>query len=121
MASMPHEYEEFRERLEATWEHLQVGDVEFGLGEKRDEFGITVRDGPFVSEMGLVGSGLQAWIQTLWYLTRIAPRSTVVLEEPDIYLHADLQRKILKLLAIGPFTQTMIATHSPDMISAVAA
>jgi hypothetical protein len=121
MDSMPDEYEAFRDRLEATWDHLQIGDVEFGLGEKRDEFGITVRDGPFVSEMGLVGSGLQAWIQTLWYLTRISPRSTIVLDEPDIYLHADLQRKLLKLLASGPFSQTIIATHSLEMISAVAA
>jgi predicted ATP-dependent endonuclease of OLD family len=121
MAAMPDEFEAFKERLEATWDHLQVDDVEFGLGEKRDEFGISIRDGPFVSEMGLVGSGLQAWIQTLWFLTRISPRSTIVLDEPDIYLHADLQRKLLKLLASGDYLQTIIATHSLEMISAVAA
>jgi predicted ATP-dependent endonuclease of OLD family len=121
MSSMPDQYDEFRDRLEATWEHLQLGEIEYGLGEKRDEFGITVRDGPFVSEMGLVGSGLQAWIQTIWFLSRISPRSTIVLDEPDIYLHADLQRKLIKLLASGDYVQTIIATHSLEMISAVAA
>jgi hypothetical protein len=121
MAALPDEFEAFRQKLEATWEHLQIGDVEFGLGEKRDEFGVTVRDGPFVSEMGLVGSGLQAWIQTLWFLARVSPQSTLVLDEPDIYLHADLQRKLVRLLASGDYSQTVIATHSLEMISAVPA
>ena len=121
MAGDEENFAAFRAKLEETWGHLQVSDVEFGLGEKRDEWAITIRDGPFVSEMGLVGSGLQAWIQTLWFLARVPSRSTIVLDEPDIYLHADLQRKLLKLLASGNYLQTIIATHSLEMISAVAA
>jgi hypothetical protein len=121
MAADEENFAAFRTKLEETWDHLQISDVEYGLGEKRDEWAVTVRDGPFVSEMGLVGSGLQAWIQTLWFLARVSSRSTIVLDEPDIYLHADLQRKLLKLLASGSYLQTIIATHSLEMISAVAA
>lgn len=121
MAEMPDAFEIFRQKLEETWDHLQVGNVEYGLGEKSDEFGITIRDGPFVSEMGVVGSGLQAWIQTLWFLARVPSRATIVLDEPDIYLHADLQRKLVKLLAEDGAFQTIIATHSLEMISSVSA
>jgi predicted ATPase len=122
MAEMPAEYERFKAQLEATWDHvLQVGPVEYGLGEKADEYGVTIRDGPFVSEMGLVGSGLQAWIQTLWFLSRVSFDSTIVLDEPDIYLHADLQRKLIQILAGGGSSQTVIATHSLEMISSVSA
>jgi hypothetical protein len=121
MAADEKHFAAFRAKLEETWDHLQISDLEFGVGDKRDEWAITIREGPFVSEMGLVGSGLQAWIQTLWFLARVPSRSTIVLDEPDIYLHADLQRKLVKLLAGGDYLQTIIATHSLEMISAVAA
>jgi len=119
MAAMPDAFLKFRTKLEETWDHLQVGDVEFGLGEKQDEYGITIRDGPFVSEMGVVGSGLQAWIQTLWFLSRSPTRATIVLDEPDVYLHADLQRKLIKILTEDGASQTIVATHSLEMISSV--
>ncbi|WP_340317594.1 ATP-dependent nuclease [Rhizorhabdus argentea] len=119
MSEMPQEYVYFRNLLEETWPQLQVGDIEYGLGEKRDQFGITIREGPFVSEVGLVGSGLQAWIQTLWFLSRVDKDSTIVLDEPDVYLHADLQRKLIKVLDNQNYRQVLVATHSLEMISSV--
>jgi hypothetical protein len=69
--------------------------------------------------MALVGSGLQAWIQTLWFLSRVEAKSVVVLDEPDVYLHADLQKKLIKVLAAEGYTQTIVATHSLELISDV--
>ena len=119
MAEMPDEFAVFRSYVQETWDHLLIGDIEYGVGDKKDEFGITVRDGPFVSELGLVGSGLQAWVQTLWFLSRTTENSTIILDEPDVYLHADLQRKLIQILAKDAFRQTIVATHSLEMISAV--
>ncbi|HEV2079204.1 MAG TPA: AAA family ATPase [Allosphingosinicella sp.] len=91
----------------------------FGLGEGQNHYGLTIRDGPFVSEMALVGSGLQAWIQTTWFLARVDPNSIVILDEPDVFLHADLQKKLIKLLSAERYRQTVVATHSLEMIADV--
>lgn len=120
MADMPIEFDRFKELLTETWvPKLQVGSVEYGLGEKQNHYGLTIRDGPFVSEMSLVGSGLQAWIQTLWFLSRVEKDAVVVLDEPDVYLHADLQKKLIKILAAEGYKQTIVATHSLEMIADV--
>ena len=44
---------------------------------------------------------------------------TIVLDEPDVFLHADVQRKLLKLLSNEKFRQVIVATHSIDIISDV--
>lgn len=120
MADMPEEFARFQELLVNTWSsNLKVGDIEYGLGENKNNYGVTIRDGPFVSEMALVGSGLQAWIQTIWFLSRVDADSIVVLDEPDVYLHADLQRKLIKLLSAESYRQTIVATHSMEMIADV--
>ena len=120
MAEFPSEFKVFTEMLHDTWPNLQVSSLESGLGEHQNQYGLNLRDGPFVSEVALVGSGLQAWIQTLWFLSRVDEESTVVLDEPDVYLHADLQRKLVKILSAERYRQTIVATHSMEMISDVA-
>jgi hypothetical protein len=42
----------------------------------------------------------------------------VILDEPDVYMHADLQRRLIKLVKDG-FKQVMIATHSVEIMSEV--
>jgi energy-coupling factor transporter ATP-binding protein EcfA2 len=109
----------FREVAEESWQSLQIRDIELITSERGQEYRLPVRDGPFVSEVGQQGSGLQAWLQTLWFLTTTPKRATLVLDEPDVYLHADLQRKLLKILGSSGINQVVVATHSVEMISDV--
>lgn len=121
MMDMPVEFERFKDLLTETWStSLQVGNIECGTGKSQSHYSLTIRDGPFVSEMALVGSGLQAWIQTTWFLARVGSGSIIILDEPDVYLHADLQKKLIKLLAAERYHQTIVATHSLEMIADVA-
>lgn len=121
MNDMPEEFSRFKELLTQSWStNLQVGELEYRAGERQNHFALTIRDGPFVSEMALVGSGLQAWIQTMWFLARVGSNSIIVLDEPDVYLHADLQKKLIKLLAAEGYHQIIVATHSLEMIADVA-
>lgn len=120
MADMPSEFSRFKELLTESWStSLQVGEIEYGAGERQNHYALTIRDGPFVSEMALVGSGLQAWIQTTWFLARVGSGAIIILDEPDVYLHADLQKKLIKLLAAESYRQTIVATHSLEMIADV--
>lgn len=67
---------------------------------------------------GWMGHGLQMWLQTMWFLARSSQNSTVILDEPDVYMHADLQRKLIRFLKKN-FNQVILATHSIEIISEV--
>lgn len=65
-----------------------------------------------------MGSGLQMWLQIVWFISRCPAGSTIVLDEPDVYMHPDLQQKIFKIVQ-KKFRQSIIATHSVEIISLV--
>lgn len=62
------------------------------------------------------GFGFQVWLQMITQIMRGTPGSVLVLDEPDIYLHSDLQRKLLRLVK-EKFGQSFIATHSTEIIN----
>ncbi|MHB1774084.1 MAG: AAA family ATPase [Acidimicrobiales bacterium] len=65
-----------------------------------------------------MGHGLQMWLQVMWFLAHNSDTPTIVLDEPDVYMHADLQRKLVRLLK-GSGQQIMIATHSVEIMAEV--
>ncbi len=62
------------------------------------------------------GFGFQVWLQVLTHLLRGTANSILVIDEPDIYLHPDLQRKLPHLVN-GRFPQFFMATHSVEIIN----
>lgn len=111
-------YRDFVRLSENSWKNLQIRSFE-GVREKPgSDLSLLVRDGRFVAEVGWVGHGLQAWLQIMWFLSRIPTDSTVILDEPDLYLHADMQRKLIRLLK-NRHTQVIVATHSIEIMSEV--
>lgn len=104
----------FREIAEDGWRHLQIQDLERGPENLR----LMVRDDDFVAEAGLMGHGLQIWLQTAFFLARTEGDAIVALDEPDIYLHADVQRRLMRRLRAG-FSQVIVASHSVEMMAEV--
>jgi energy-coupling factor transporter ATP-binding protein EcfA2 len=86
--------------------------------EKRGRISLVIRDGDFSAEVAWMGHGLQMWLQTMWFLTRNIRSAVLILDEPDVYLHADLQRKLARML-LADSRQVIIATHSPEIIAEV--
>jgi predicted ATP-dependent endonuclease of OLD family len=69
-----------------------------------------------VGEVSMMGHGLQMWLQTMWFLTHAHESSTVILDEPDVYMHPDLQRRLIRFLR-GRFAQVVLTTHSVEIMS----
>jgi ABC-type multidrug transport system ATPase subunit len=68
-------------------------------------------------ELFWAGFGFQVWCQLLTHLDRGREDSILVVDEPEIYLHPDLQRKLFTILSsLGP--SIVMATHSAEIISA---
>lgn len=110
---------EFKKLAEMSWPGLEITGIETGGTLPGDSLSLLVRDGDFVSEVGWMGHGLQMWLQTMWFLSRSREKFTIILDEPDVYMHADLQRKLIRLVQ-GRHKQVIIATHSVEIMSEVA-
>ena len=108
-------FETFRTLAQDTWPGLRINE----LVHRYDEpLSLIVTDGDYAAEIGMMGSGLQMWLQIVWFVSRCPETATIVLDEPDVYMHPDLQRKILKMVQ-QRFNQIIIATHSVEIISGV--
>ena len=67
-------------------------------------------------EIYWAGDGIQIWFQVLFHLFRQATSEVVVLDEPDVFLHPDLQRRLVAILE-DTDQQTITATHSPEILA----
>jgi len=103
---------------ETTWGGLQIQELHISEDEEGLYLSLMVRDHSFVGEVSAMGHGLQMWLQVMWFLARNSDAPTIVLDEPDVYMHADLQRKLVRLLK-GSGQQIMIATHSVEIMAEV--
>ncbi len=92
----------------------------------------TVRDGnvwvdvyytdagsPVEKELYWAGDGLQIWLQLLFHIWRNRDAPILVLDEPDVFLHPDLQRRLVRVLEENP-QQAILASHAPEMTSEAA-
>lgn len=109
-------FKEFKTLAEETWHGLRIDPIHEEGTTDGTLLSLQVRDGDFVAEVGWMGHGLQMWLQTIWFLSRIPAESTVVLDEPDVYMHPDLQRKLFRLTS-GRFRQCIVATHSVEIMA----
>lgn len=66
-------------------------------------------------EIVWAGDGIQIWLQLLLHVFRLREREVVVLDEPDVFLHPDLQRRLVRLLD-SLDAQTITATHSSEVL-----
>lgn len=69
-------------------------------------------------EVQWAGFGFQVWMQIMTHVMRAGPQDVIVLDEPDVYLHPDLQRKLMKIIS-GMSEQYFVATHSSEIINSV--
>jgi hypothetical protein len=109
---LPGNFQDFRALAEQTWHGLRVGPVQ----EDGAKLSMLVTDGDFAAEVAWMGHGLQMWLQTIWFIAKTERESTVVLDEPDVYMHPDLQRKVYRIIK-ARFAQSIIATHSVEIMA----
>lgn len=108
-------FSKFKATVEASWPGITIAAPErFGFAPAKIEmfFSEDRRD----REVSWAGFGFQIWLQLLTHLITSESATTLVVDEPEIYLHPDLQRRFFELLrATGK--QIVLATHSAEIVN----
>ena len=115
----PELFKQFKDVAEETWPGLRIRELRTdGAAPNPVILSLLVDDFHFPAEIAWMGHGLQMWLQTMWFLTRAAEHETVILDEPDVYMHADLQRRLVRHIRAS-HQQVVIATHSSEIMAEV--
>ncbi|WP_420601853.1 ATP-dependent nuclease [Flagellimonas sp.] len=110
------DFVDFRELIKMTWPGLDISPPEVNYSSKDPTLDMFCPEERIPREIYWAGFGFQVWCQMLTFIIKNKNASLFLIDEPDIYLHSDLQRQLLGILkGLGP--DIVIATHSTELIS----
>ena len=112
---MHEHFEDFCDLFQRTWDSIRVAEFDAPEAKHEDELALMLREEGFVAEVSNFGHGLQMWLQIVWFLARTDSQSIVILDEPDVYMHPQQQRRMIELLR-GRFQQCILSTHAPGIL-----
>lgn len=110
----PEGFDEFANMVSQTWPGMEIGRPELtDLMSKR--LTMFCRENRISREIYWSGFGFQIWCQILAHISRGKNATVLVIDEPEIYLHPDIQRQLVGILRdIGP--DIVVASHSTEII-----
>lgn len=112
----PQKFEEFRKAISRTWPGMDIEFPTVDHSHGKARLIMFCLENRITREIFWSGFGFQVWCQMLTHLIQAGDRSLFLIDEPDIYLHSDLQRQLIGILRdLGP--DILIATHSTEMIT----
>lgn len=109
----PAGFDDFAQLVRETWPGMDIQRPErVPMSNKLRMFATEDR---IDRELSWSGFGFQIWCQLLTHISRSRGDTLLVIDEPEIYLHPDVQRQLLGILrSAGP--DVVLATHSTEMM-----
>jgi AAA domain, putative AbiEii toxin, Type IV TA system/AAA ATPase domain len=112
----PEHFDEFRTALLQTWPGMDIEPPEIDISYEKPRLHMYCPEQRIPRELFWAGFGFQVWCQMLTHIIQSKNVSLFLIDEPDIYLHSDLQRQLLGILRnLGP--DILLATHSTEIIT----
>ena len=109
-------FDEFRSAILETWPGMDIERPQIDISHGKARLYMFCPEERIPRELFWSGFGFQVWCQMLTYLIQSKEVSLFLIDEPDIYLHSELQRQLLVLLRnLGP--DILLATHSTEIIT----
>lgn len=112
----PENFEQFRDLIRSTWPGMDIEPPEIDVRGQKPILRMFCPEERYPREIFWAGFGFQVWCQMLTFMVRAKSDSLLIIDEPDIYLHSDLQRQLVSLLKEIQ-SDVLIATHSTEIIS----
>lgn len=112
----PEKFQEFRAALTQTWPGMDIEPPEIDTSHEKPRLHMFCPEERIPREIFWAGFGFQVWCQMLTHIIQGNDASIFLIDEPDIYLHSDLQRQLIGMLRnMGP--DILLATHSTEIIT----
>jgi hypothetical protein len=108
------EFASFSDLIARTWAKMKVNPPEHN--SNNNELSMFCEEGRLTRELYWLGFGFQIWCQLLTHLARARDSSLFIVDEPETYLHPDVQRQLVGLIREADVPVVM-ATHSTEIIS----
>jgi len=110
------DFDDFRELIHSTWPGMDINRPTPDFNQTPTILNMFCPEDRIPREIFWAGYGFQIWCQMLTYIIKNKEATLFIIDEPDIYLHSDLQRQLLGILKdLGP--DIVIATHSTEIIT----
>jgi hypothetical protein len=111
------DWDELEEHLLSVTPELRALSVRARPTDRAQELDVFYREpSGHERELTWAGDGLQIWLQAMFHLWRNRDANVIVLDEPDVFLHPELQRRLAQHLFALP-AQKILATHSVEVLA----
>lgn len=112
----PAGFEDLQSLVKKTWPGMDVIPPEVNSTHEKPRLELWCPEDRRPREIAWAGFGFQVWCQMLTHIVRWRQASIFLIDEPDIYLHSDLQRQLVGILRdLGP--DIVLATHSTEIVT----
>lgn len=111
----PELFPEFKKLVETTWPGISISSPAIH-GYAPAMLEMFCEEERRTREISWAGFGFQVWLQLLTHVLTAESATTLVVDEPEIYLHPDLQRRLFELLRVTG-KQIVLATHSAEIVN----
>lgn len=110
----PDGFSKFKALIEGTWPGMSIKSPELtSVLEQR--LVMFCSENRLDRELFWAGFGFQIWCQLLTHVSRCENSDLIVIDEPEVYLHPDVQRQLLGILReVNP--DILLATHSTEIL-----
>lgn len=111
----PDGFDSFAALVRSTWPGMDIQAPEI-TDVRNAELSMFCLEERMTRELYWAGFGFQVWCQLLTHLSRAKDDTLLIVDEPEVYLHPDVQRQLLGLLRdTGP--DVLLATHSTEIMA----
>lgn len=109
----PEGWGDFAGMVAKTWPGMSIKKPEIDVSNK--QLNMFVAEDRIDREVYWAGFGFQVWCQLLTHISRASGSTLLAIDEPEIYLHPDIQRQLLTILR-RLSCDVLLATHSVEII-----
>lgn len=110
----PEGFNDFASMVEKTWPGMRLNEPEL-TNQLERKLIMLCHENRMPREVYWAGFGFQVWCQLLTHISRAGDASIFIVDEPEIYLHPDVQRQLLGILREID-TDVLMATHSTEIM-----
>ena len=110
----PEGFEAFADLVARTWPNMSISAPEYDVSSGR--LSMFCLEARMTREIYWVGFGFRIWCQLLTHLARAGDASLMIVDEPEVYLHPDIQRQLLGIIR-DTGADVLMGTHSSEIIA----